>query len=62
MILDFQGNPLRRSIGFVRRYEPVFKAQSVIGGLYVLGVEVPLLEENDEEEDAARALRMRRAA
>ena len=53
MILDSHGTPLRRSIGFIRRYEPVRKAQALIGALYVVGVEVPKVEEDEEEEDAA---------
>ncbi len=63
MILDSHGTVLRRSIGFIRRYEPVRKAQTLVGSLYVVGVEVPLIEEDDEEEDAAARTRkrMRRA-
>ena len=65
MILDSHGNPLKRSIGFIRRYEPVGVARALIGALYVVGVEVPLVEDDDGEDDAAPVdadVRMRRAA
>lgn len=62
MILDCHARPLRRTIGFIRGYEPVLKT-ALIGALYVVGVEAPPVEEDDGEEDAARTLeRMRRAA
>jgi hypothetical protein len=65
MILDSHGAPLKRSIGFIRRYEPVGVARALIGALYVVGVEVPRIEDDDEEADAAPVdadMRMRRAA
>jgi hypothetical protein len=65
MILDSHGTPLKRSIGFIRRYEPVRKT-ALIGALYVVGLEVPQIEEDDEEEEDAAPVdadvRMRRAA
>jgi hypothetical protein len=62
MILDSHGAPLRRSIGFIRAYVPERRALPIIGGLSLVGFEVPLLED-EEEEDAARTReRMRRAA
>ena len=62
MILDSKGRPLKRTIGFVRAYEPVRKALPVIDSLDVVGFEVPLKKEKEEEADAAAvAKRMRRA-
>ena len=62
MILDSHGAPLRRSIGFIRAYVPERKALPIIGGLSVVGFEVPLLEDDDEDEDARHAPGTGRAA
>jgi hypothetical protein len=63
LILDSRGQPLKRTMGFVRGYVPERKALPLIGALYVVGMEVPLLEEDEEEADAARTReRMRRVA
>jgi hypothetical protein len=53
-ILDPYGRPLRRTIGFLARYEVVKVAKPLIGGLQLVGFDVPL-EPEDGDEDAQRS-------
>ncbi len=52
MLLDSHGNPLRRAAGFIGGFTPVRASLPLIGALCLVGFEVPL-EEDDGEEDAA---------
>jgi hypothetical protein len=63
MILDCQGRPLRRAIGFVAGLVPAGRALPLVDALYVVGVETPAEADEEEESDAARnrAGRTRRA-
>ncbi len=61
MILDFAGRPLKRTAGFIRDYVPARPALPLVDALYVVGIEVPPVEEDEDEGDAARTQqRMRR--
>jgi hypothetical protein len=59
VILDSKGRKLKRSIGFIGGFMPVRKALPIADVLSVVGFEVPL-EKDDEEEDAATVKRARR--
>jgi len=56
MILDSQGRPLRRAIGFIGGFVVARKALPLVDALQVVGLQVPLETEEEElEEMGSRA-------
>jgi hypothetical protein len=60
VILDAQGRPLKRAMGFVGGYVPVRKALQIVDSLDLVGTEMPAGIDNEELDAARNRNRMRR--